>query len=91
MAFNFLQGARPAAALRLLFIQWPVIPSGLGLVSSYRLGFKHTASLPQQRQRVPDCPDSVPPLSGAARLSCTSMSLSHRSDDHNIQRSSCAG
>lgn len=49
MAFNFLKGVRPATALQLLFIRWPVIPSGLGLVSSYRLSFKHTASLPQQR------------------------------------------
>lgn len=51
MAFNFLKGARPATPLQLLFIRRPVIPSGL--VSSYRLSFKHTVCLPQQRQRVP--------------------------------------
>lgn len=51
MAFNFLKGARPATPLQLLFIQQPVIPSGL--VSSYRHSFKHTDLLPQQRQRVP--------------------------------------
>lgn len=32
LAFNFLKGARPATALQLMFIQWPVIPPGLGLV-----------------------------------------------------------
>lgn len=53
MAFNFLKGARPATALQLLFVRWPVIPPGLGLVSSYRCSFKHTASLKRQRHSVP--------------------------------------
>lgn len=52
MAFNFLQGARPAAPLQLLPIRRPVIPSGLGTVTSYRHSFKHAACLPQQRQCV---------------------------------------
>lgn len=50
MAFNFLTGARPATALQLLFIRWPVIPLGPGFVSSYRLGFKHRESLPERRR-----------------------------------------
>lgn len=68
MAFNFLKGARPATPLQLLFIRWAVIPSGLGLVSSYRLSFKHTGSLPQQRLCVPmQCTSAI----------CTNMSQLH--------------
>lgn len=53
LAFNFLKGARPATALQLMFIRWPVIPPGLGLVWSYRLAASNTPSLPQQRHCVP--------------------------------------
>lgn len=75
MAFNFLKGARPATPLQLLFIRWPVIPSGLCLVSGYRLSFKQPSCHSKDSVRT----YSIPLLYYLVWLSCTLMSLqNHR-------------